>query len=296
METDSPTRQLHIGDFPAALHDEIAERLALYSVGFTSVRRRREGTESIPSGSGTFVRIAGRHAFLTADHVAEQLQAGDMVSILVDWRGEVRRCLYERDHLVFARLARGADDGNGPDLALVFIPVGGEASATVRTTKLAYDLDRRIAELPGKYPGVEWGFWFPCGVPAEGAVELGPVRAFEQVRGVQGLCALAPRPREFELDSFDYFDLSVPAIGPDIPTNLGGMSGSGLWQVRIRQATDGTIYVQDHILSGMAFYEWYAPERRLRCHARRSLHERLPALLYERLGWTAPPGSQDEPV
>ena len=148
METDGPTRQLHIGDFPAALHDEIAERLALYSVGFTSVRRRPDGAESIASGSGTFVRIAGRHAFLTADHVAEQLQAGDMVSILVDWRGEVRRCLYERDHLVFARLARGTDDGNGPDLALVFIPIGGEASATLRTTKLAYDLDRRIAELP----------------------------------------------------------------------------------------------------------------------------------------------------
>ena len=74
------------------------------------------------------------------------------------------------------------------------------------------------------------------------------------------------------------------------------MSGSGLWQVRIRQANDSTIYVQDHILSGVAFYEWYAPERRLRCHARRSLHESLPALLYERLRWTAPPGSQDEPV
>ncbi len=275
------SRRLHISDFPEELHDDIAERLASHSVSFTSVRRRPEGIKSEMSGSGTVVKVAGRLAFLTADHVAEQLEAGDSVAVLVDWSGKLRHCVFRCDHLVFARLARGSDDGNGPDLALIFLPKAGSASAMVRNEKVPYDLDRRIAKLSGNYLELDQGFWFSCGVPAEGAVTLESERGFEQVHGVQGLCALAARPHEFEYEGFDYIDVNVPTVAPDVPTKLAGMSGSGLWQVSIRQAEDGTLHAQEYILSGVAFYEWYKPTRRLRCHGRRSLHERLPALLRE---------------
>jgi hypothetical protein len=284
------TRKLPLSEFPSALHDEIAERLALSSVGVTAIKRGADDT-TYPTehGSGTLVRVAGRLAILTADHVARPLDDADLMSVLVDWSGGVRRCHYERNHLVFAHLARGTGDGNGPDMALVFLPEAGEASQTLRTHKVFYDLDRRIASLPGRYPELDRGFWFTCGVPGEGATNVGPVHNFESVRGVHGLCAIATRPQEVEHAGFDYYDQRVPVVGTDVPSRLNGLSGGGLWQVTIRQAADGTLYAEEYILAGVAFYEWHDPERRMRSHGRRSLHERLPELLRASLGWEAPP-------
>lgn len=274
----TPERQLSVADFPRALHDEIAERLCLFSVGFSQIVLRKRAEWSYPSGSGTLVRLLGAYAIVTADHVVEQLQKGNRIGLLTDWNGGLRRCAFDCDHVTFARLARGKDDGNGPDLAVIFLPNGGTLSSLV-AHKAFYDLDRRITTLGGVYPGVEYGFWFPCGVIAEGAQDLGPMRSFARVQGVWGLCAIAARPNEFELDGFDYLDIRVPDQGEEIPRKLNGMSGSGLWQVRVRQRADGAIYVEDYLLSGVAFYEWRADGRRLRCHGRGSIHERLPALL-----------------
>lgn len=279
------TRLLHISDVPSALHDEIAERLALHSVGLSAVTVVDGLEKSKASGSGTLVQIDGRRAILTADHVVEQLEKADRTSLLIDWSGGLRRCSYERSHLSFVRLARGADDGQGPDLALIFVPLGDDAASTLVAHKSFYDLDRRILTMTGAFPGLEYGFWFPCGVPAEGARELGPMRSFASVRGIWGLCAIAGRPTELEHGGFDYLDLHVPSSGEDIPSSLGGMSGAGLWQVRFRQRPDGELYVQDYFLAGVVFYEWYAPARRLRCHGRRSLHERIPELLRD---WRSP--------
>lgn len=273
------TRLLHISDVPSSLHDEVADRLSLFSVGFSAVTVTNRGEKSTASGSGTLVQVDGRRAVLTADHVAEQLEKADRVSLLIDWSGGLRRCVFERPHLSFARLARGADDGEGPDLALIFLPIADEAVSSLVAHKSFYNLDHRIATIGSEFPGLEYGFWFPCGVPAEGSRDLGPMRGFTNVRGTWGLCAIAGRPTELQRDGFDYLDLRIPESGKDVPSSLGGMSGAGLWQVRLRQRPDGAIYVQDYFLAGVAFYEWYSPARRLRCHGRRSLHERLPELV-----------------
>jgi hypothetical protein len=284
-ETAEPqTGMLHVRDFPSQLHDEVADRLALSSVGLSTIQSIDGKEHSRPAGSGTLVRLCGRRAILTADHVAQLLEAADRVNVLVDWQGAPRRCSYERQQLTIARLARGADDGHGPDLAVVFLPEALAATSTLVVNKVFHDLDRRIGSLPGHYHGVEWGFWFPCGVPADGGQDLGPMRGFDTVHGQWGLCAVAARPHEFEHEGFDYLDIRVPDNGPDVPTDLGGMSGAGLWQVLFRQGPDGTIRIEEYVLSGVAFYEWFPPNRRLRCHGRRSLHERLPQLASEYLG------------
>ena len=111
-EPKSAARLMHVSDFPRELHDEVADHLALSSVGFSTIRIADGVEHSSASGSGTLIRLTGRLAILTADHVAEQLQAADRVSLLVDWRGGLRRCAYDRGQLSIARLARGADDGN----------------------------------------------------------------------------------------------------------------------------------------------------------------------------------------
>lgn len=277
--SDPQARLLHIGEFPSKLHDEVANRLALGSVGMSTIRVIDGIEQARPCGSGSLITLRGRRGILTADHVAEKLEDADRVNLLVDWQGGLRRCAYEREELMIARLARGTDDGDGPDLAIVFLPEQAEATKTLIDNKVFYDLDRRITQFNGNYYAVEWGFWFPCGVPAEGGEDLGPMRGFSNVHGLWGLCAISGRPHEFKHAEYDYLDIRVPESGQSIPTDLGGMSGAGLWQVKFRQNTNGEIRVEEYILSGVAFYEWYAPNRRLRCHGRQSIHERLPLLV-----------------
>jgi len=272
------TRLVHVSEFPDDLHDEVANHLALSSVGFSVITAEDGEVVHRPSGSGTLIRLFGRLAILTADHVVDQLLEAKQISLLVDWTGELRRCTYEPRYLHILRLARGADDGDGPDLAVIFLPSGSEATSTLVAHKSFYDLDKRIATLPGNYTDLEWGFWFPCGVPGEGSQLLEPTRGFQSVLASWGLCAVSGRPREFEHEGFDYLDMRVPDEGEGIPTQFGGMSGAGVWHVRFRQRQDGTMYVEDYVLSGVVFYEWYSPNRRLRCHGRRSIHERLPEL------------------
>lgn len=279
---EEETRRLRVSEFPDALHDEIAVRLAFHSVGLSSLRLHENVERSTQSGSGTLVKFHGRHAILTADHVVHQLHDGSSVGLLTDFSGGLRRIVFERVGLDFLRL--GSDDyfdGQGPDLAVIFLPTG-ETLASLIAHKNFYDLDRRIAALKAPYEPVGMGFWFLCGVPAEGALDLGPMRHFSNVRGNWALCPVAANPREFEHNGFDYLDLRIPADGPDVPQKLNGVSGSGLWQVMIRQGANGVMRVQDYVLSGVAFFEWYRPERLLRSHGRGSIHERLPQELAAR--------------
>jgi len=269
--------RLRVTDFPDELHDEVAERLSLYTVGFSSLRIRDGVEHSEQSGSGTLIKFSGRYGILTADHVVEQIHDGSHVGFLTDFRGGMRRVVFERKYLQFVRLGSQPYGPDGPDLALVVLPLGEPLSVLVRE-KIFFDLDRRRAPAEFEsYPETRQGFWFVCGIQAEGAKEIGAARAFRSVRGVWGMCAIAANPQELEHNGFDYLELGVPEVGPNVPTQLNGISGSGLWQVLVRKSVDGALYAkpEDFLLSGVAFYEWFPPNRRLRCHGRRSVFEKL---------------------
>jgi hypothetical protein len=111
-------RQLPLSEFPDALHDAIADRLALYTIGFSALTLRDRVEHSAQSGSGTLVRFDGRYAVLTADHVADQLKDCDRVGMLVDIRGGLRRCAFERAHLTWLRIGTAPYGSEGPDITV----------------------------------------------------------------------------------------------------------------------------------------------------------------------------------
>lgn len=71
--------------------------------------------------------------------------------------------------------------------------------------------------------------------------------------------------------------MDAPLEGLDVPAAFKGVSGAGVWQVLVRKSAAVVIYArpQDYLLSNVAFYEWFAPTRRLRSHGRRSIYERV---------------------
>lgn len=272
------TELLHVSQFPSSLHDNIADKVAAFTVGLTGIDLRNGNEVAAQSGSGTLVEVAGRFCIFTADHVVESIARKPRISLFVDWSGGFRRCAFDVNHLQFVRLPRGPTEESGPDLAAIVLPIAGEAIATLRSLKIFYNLDKRIAAFNASYASVKEGFWFPCGVLGEGTQQLPPTRGFVSVTGHWGMCAVAASPNEQSADGFDYLELRAHYdAGQDLPSTFGGMSGGGLWQAKVRKSVEGELYLDELIYSGVIFYESavVGGMRKLKCHGRASVHERL---------------------
>lgn len=264
--------------FPDALHNEAIEHIVRFSVGISGIDLRTGGEVSHQSGSGTLVDLEGTLCIVTADHVIDDIRHRDRIGLLTDWQGRSRRCIFEKSHLQFVRLPRGASPEAGPDLGAIILPRSGEGLATLKAHKIFYNLVKRIDRFSTGYPALSDGAWFPCGVLGEGSQPMPPERGFEHVTGHWGMVGLAPAPVETWRDGFDYLDLrGRPGVDPDMPVSFGGASGGGLWQGLIVKHPDGRLALSEVIFSGVIFFESDIVEavRTLRSHGRVSVHERL---------------------
>lgn len=264
--------------FPDALHDEAIERIGRFSVGLSGIDLREHGEVSHQSGTGTLVDLDGTLCVVTADHVIDDIRHRDRIGLLTDWQGGVLRCIFEKDHLQYVRLPRGATTNVGPDLGAIVLPRAGDGLATLKAHKVFYNLGKRIERFSGGYPALLDGVWFPCGVLAEGSQPLPPELGFAHVTGHWGMVGLASAPVETWRDGFDYLDLhGRPGVGPDMPNSFRGASGGGLWQGLIAENPDGRLELREVIFSGVIFYQSDVVEgvRTLRSHGRVSVHERL---------------------
>lgn len=86
-----------------------------------------------------------------------------------------------------------------------------------------------------------------------------------------------------EIDGYDYFDYPTSPLArqmtPSLPRNWDGMSGSGLWQIPLRE-NGGNIEVENieydaPLLSGIVFRQRKVDgEMWIRCHGRKSVYQR----------------------
>jgi hypothetical protein len=269
--------RLPMSAFTEALHNQAIDRIASYSVGLTGIDLQDGNEVPIQSGSATLVDLDGRLCLISADHAIENIARRDRVGLLIDWRGGLRRCVFEGDALHFVRLPRGPTEDAGPDLGAILLPPSGENIATLRAHKGFYNLGKRIERFDGNYLPLGDGVWIPCGVLGEGSVSLPPTETFATVTGHLAMMGISSAPIESVRDGFDYLDLEARMGDADVPRTFGGVSGGGLWQVQIARHREGGLEVHDVVFSGVLFYQSAVVDgrRRLRSHGRASVHERL---------------------
>ena len=259
--------------FPDVLYEEAIEGISRFSVGISGIDVDGHREVSRQSGSGTLVDLDGTLCIVTADHVIDHVRHRDRVGLLTDWRGESRRCVFDKIHLHYVRLPRGASEDLGPDLGAMLLPSTGEGLATLQSQKVFYNLGKRIERFASSYPALSAGVWFPCGVLGEDSRRLPPERGFSNVTGHWGMIGLAPAPVESRRDGFDYLDLRGHlGVDLDMPDSFGGASGGGLWQGLIEKRVDGRLNLRELIFSGVIFYQSDVLDgaRTLRSHGRAS--------------------------
>lgn len=270
--------------FTDAMYEQATERIASHSVGLIGIELRGDNEYPIQSGSGTLIDLDGRLCIVTADHVIENIAKRDRIGLIIDWQGELRRVVFEREHVHFVQLTRGPTEEAGPDLGAILLPPSGEGIATLRAHKNFYNLSRRIDRFDGKYLPVGTGVWIPCGVLGEGSKALPPTGEFAKVTGHWAMMGISSAPLERLREGFDYLDLHARMGDTDVPQTFGGASGGGLWHVLIAKNLDGELELREVVFSGVIFYESAVVEgqRFLRSHGRASLHEHLAAAIRAR--------------
>jgi hypothetical protein len=264
------SRERSLADLPSEVVRTATEHLWQYTVGFVDTQQRKG--DAVLLGSGIVVRAGSTHAFLTAAHVLDVLPRAGRLALILSTR--IEQTSIEVSGIEYRKIARGTVDEDGPDLGAVLL--SAPIASSVGAKKSFYNLTSRRARLLNEQPQKREGIWIASGFVGElTKLETSPkpytaVKAFCHFGAVGGVDSYSSR------GPHDYF--LFPILRRDdssIPEKFGGVSGSGLWQVLLRERNDGSLVVDDYLLQGLTYYQdaYVDGKSALRCHGPQSLYE-----------------------
>jgi hypothetical protein len=247
---------------PSELRASIVDFIGSFTVALLTVSRSRGIDRLLPAGTGTLVSTSHGHFILTAAHVWETARKSDAIGITLKPAMNHRYLIPTREIVAFGPARPASWNEWGPDLALLRIPA--ERVGSISAYRLFYNLARPAS--PPKVHHVELRVLM--GVPET----LGVFKDDFAQLIIHGLfCDVEAEPKIRA--SFDYIDLSVNVSGPDTHSDFRGVSGGGLWKVRVYQ--NRSIGKTDFfgILEGVAFHQSDLVDGRriLRCHGPESI-------------------------
>ena len=248
---------------------------AQYSISVNTGSNGKEIVSLI--GSGTFITVGDITGILTAEHVVKLLDDtsfnGPPKFLGLVIQKHEHRYTIEREHIKIHKIARGTVDSEGPDLAFIGIPLA--ELGTIRAVKSFYNLQQDRKRMLSSPPKSNLGAWAICGAP-DIETTNGKSTQGLKLKGFNSYCFFGGDPRIYDMDKFDYLEMTVRYdCHPDIPESFGGISGGGVWQIPLIQMTNGEIKPKEYLLSGIAFYqtEKYGSRRFIRCHSRKSIYD-----------------------
>ncbi len=263
---------IHIMDIPLDVLDDAWSLLQNYVVAIYSISPERP-ERLRPIGSGTLVQVSGTHYILTAAHVWHKARDAEQIGLVITDRPS--SFTMHRDAICVKELWKGKESEWGPDLAL--LKLGLSDVSTIGARKSFLNLAQQRAVSAAHPPNTEKGLWALTGMVGQfGEVqtrpEAGTIEFHAQGRG------FFSNIRQMHLhEGYDYLDASVKLNLPDVPSTFGGLSGGGLWEVRLSRTKGGKIS-RDGIphFRGVAFWETEESDgrRAIRCHGPGSIFER----------------------
>lgn len=257
---------IKFGEIPKTILNEVLEFLNPFSAPITVIKRQRD----LFLGSCTFVEFEGRHFIFTAAHMWKDLKDYEQIGITARAIASPSIKISTRDLKPVVVGKRKNDEWNewGPDLA--FLELSDSDARNLMAYKSFWNLgnSRELKSVPLQEIGN--AAWVMMGSPDKRIQQSGSGPVFEMRASV------CPAEAIHTCSRFDYIDLGIDATIKSALDTYFGMSGSGLWRVRIirNQAGHLTWLPKELTLEGVAFWEKpiVAGHRVIRCHGRKSLY------------------------
>jgi hypothetical protein len=250
--------------------ENVTTHLGWFTVAF--VRVKPESAEDNLLGSGTLVCFKGKHAILTAGHVAEELKKMSEIGLCLG--KDAHRLKIPGNQLDIIPVGwSGSITESGPDLALVRLPIA--CVGRLKAQKSFYELSHRIHDGAVKPLEYDAGIFF-AGFVGEWA-KRGPAEAgFAGTNCFGMLCGGIGRADKYWEDrDFDYSVFTVQCHR-DNPQNYQGASGGGLWKVIASSDDPHISIVEDAILCGVAYWQTELTDgkRCITCHGYKSIYSK----------------------
>lgn len=254
---------MKFSDTPQTILSEICDCLKHYAAPICGIDEER----NCFLGSCTFVESDRRHFLLTATHVWEKLKAFPHVGIALR-RHPAPSLQIPTRLLKPIVVGKRATDEWGPDL--MFLELADSDAGIIGACKSFWNLGKRREMKSTPLLEIEDGMWVVIGAPEKQIQQTGNHRVF----GMR--VSFCPADAYSMHSSFDYVDLGIDATATSALETYGGMSGSGVWRVRLLRNPSGQLVLQSNelCLEGVAFYESPITDghRLIRCHGRKSLY------------------------
>lgn len=265
--------EIPISQLPTTFLDAVCRDLAHYSIGFFRIEDTPQGQDAVLLGSGTLVKVGGTHAILTAHHVLKVLPKNGRLGLLLS--PTLNQHSVDTQGLNYIEIARGTVDSEGPDLGVVIL--APYIATAIAAKKSFYNLDlHRVQQLetpPDRHNGV-WlvhGFVDERTVDEPGKDGFSRVKNFYHFSGVGG-----PDEPPIQVGNYDYYAFPVSYNARSVaPTNFGGISGGGLWQITLIRDPQGDICHKELLFSGLVFYQEATTDMYcgVKCHGRLSVYQ-----------------------
>ena len=262
-----------IKDIPQKVLDDGILVLKNFLVALFIILPEKQQPRPRPIGSGTFVEIEGTQYILTAAHVWHKAREAEKIGlVLTDYQSSF---MVLRDGISAKGLWDGKISEWGPDIAL--LKLAPSDVAAIKAHKSFLNLVKQKGALAEYSPVIEKGLWAVTAmVGTLTEVQLDPEQRIVTCH-IQGEAFISAVQQTHERNGYDYFDLGAKLDLPGAPSSFVGVSGGGLWQIRLSKAKSGEIsWDGKRFFRGVAFWESKESDDDLiiRCHGPKSIFEK----------------------
>ena len=240
--------QLHLKNIPEELWQQVENETYSYSLAILGMKTPDRKEAPRLKGSGTLVQLDGQEFILTAQHVIALLGKCCRFAFVLDEEAHSRT--HASRVFVFHEIGIPTCPEMGPDIGLIRIP--DNLRGYLHQKKSFYNLANKEDLLDHAALLARSDLWVISGAVDE--LTVLDVSRNEYSIGHQ--CYGAGMPAFSEESGYDYFELTAQYNTDTVtPTSFGGVSGGGLWRLRIGEGPGGYTIADHAKLVGVCYYQ-----------------------------------------